>query len=71
MGLARNSEKVLVIGLDGATFDLMKPWAAEGYLPTLAGLMEEGAHAPLRSVMQPISPQAWSSFLTGKNPGKH
>jgi predicted AlkP superfamily phosphohydrolase/phosphomutase len=71
MGLARNSGKVLVIGLDGATFDLMKPWAAEGYLPTLAGLMEEGAHAPLRSVMQPISPQAWSSFLTGKNPGKH
>src|SRR5688572_7364026 len=27
--------KVLVLGLDGATFDLIKPWAAAGYLPTL------------------------------------
>ncbi len=71
MGPARHNAKVLVIGLDGATFDLLKPWAAEGYLPTLAGLLEQGAHGPLRSVMQPISPQAWSSFLTGNNPGKH
>ena len=32
--------KVLVIGLDGATFDLIKPWAAEGFLPTLRRLMD-------------------------------
>ncbi|HMQ55341.1 MAG TPA: alkaline phosphatase family protein, partial [Anaerolineae bacterium] len=38
-GAATSAGKVLVIGLDGATFDLIKPWAAEGRLPTLARLL--------------------------------
>jgi len=63
--------KVLVIGLDGATWDLVKPWAEEGLLPTFAALMKEGSWGPLRSVLQPYTAQAWSSFITGKNAGKH
>ena len=63
--------RVLVIGLDGATFDLIKPWAAEGYLPTLKRLMEEGAHGSLRSTVPPMTGPAWTSFATGVNPGKH
>ena len=63
--------KVLVIGLDGATFDLIKPWAAAGYLPTLQRLMLEGAHGPLRSTVPPMTGPAWTSFATGVNPGKH
>ena len=39
--------KILVIGLDGATFDLIKPWANEGNLPTLKRLLQQGAHGPL------------------------
>src|SRR4030067_2872209 len=65
------SSRVLCIGLDGATFDLIKPWIAEGRLPNLKRLLEEGAHANLNSVIPPLSPQAWSSFMTGVNPGKH
>ena len=63
--------KLFILGLDGATFDLIKPWAAEGKLPNLARLMEEGAHGTLRSTMPPVSPPAWCSFATGTNPGRH
>jgi len=67
----RVSSRVLCIGLDGATFDLIKPWIAEGRLPNLKRLLEEGVHSNLNSVIPPLSPQAWSSFMTGVNPGKH
>lgn len=63
--------KVTVIGLDGATFELIKPWAAQGKLPTLERLMREGASGTLRSVRPPVTGPAWASFLTGKNPGAH
>ncbi len=63
--------KVFVIGLDGATFDLIRPWAEAGELPVLGRLMSESAHGNLISTMQPMSAQAWTSFMTGKNIGKH
>lgn len=63
--------KVLVIGLDGATFDLIMPWVKNGKLPTLKRLLENGAHGVLLSTHQSNSPQAWTSFMTGKNAGKH
>jgi predicted AlkP superfamily phosphohydrolase/phosphomutase len=63
--------RVLVIGLDGATWDLVKPWVQSGYLPQMARLTEEGSGGNLESTVPPVSPAAWSSFMTGKNPGKH
>jgi predicted AlkP superfamily phosphohydrolase/phosphomutase len=63
--------KVLVIGLDGATFDLIQPWAVGGYLPTFSRLMDQGAHGRLRSTIPPMTAPAWTSFATGTNPGKH
>lgn len=65
------ARRVLVIGLDGATFNIIEPLVAQGRLPTLARLMREGAHAPLRSTIQPSSEQAWASFMTGVQNGKH
>jgi predicted AlkP superfamily phosphohydrolase/phosphomutase len=62
---------VLIVGLDGATFDLMLPWAEQGHLPCLAGLLQRGTRSSLQSTVPPITPCAWSSFMTGKNPGKH
>src|SRR5438094_2255530 len=64
-------QRVFLTGWDGATFDLIRPWIDEGKLPNLARLMEAGVHGPLQSTIPPWSFQAWSSFLTGKNPGKH
>jgi predicted AlkP superfamily phosphohydrolase/phosphomutase len=63
--------KVLIVGLDSATFDLARPWIDEGKLPSLAALMKNGAWGGLASVVPPITPPAWTSFMTGKNPGKH
>ena len=63
--------KLIIIGLDGATFDLIKPWAAEDKLPTLARLMQEGVHGDLESTLPPVTSPAWPTFMTGKNPGKH
>ena len=63
--------KVIVIGLDGATWDLLKPWADEGELPTVKKLMENGVWGTLESTIPPVTGPAWTSFSTGKNPGKH
>lgn len=65
------SKKLFVLGLDGATFDLISPWVKEGLLPNFAHLMQTGAWGELRSTLHPLSPPAWTSFMTGKNPGKH
>ena len=63
--------KVLVIGLDGVTFDLLGPWIQAGELPNLQKLIGQGASGKLRTTLPPISSSSWSSFLTGVNPGKH
>ena len=63
--------RVLVIGLDGVTLDLLGPWIEAGELPNLQKLIKEGASGKLRSTLPPISSSSWSSFATGVNPGKH
>jgi predicted AlkP superfamily phosphohydrolase/phosphomutase len=63
--------RVMIVGLDGATLDLIRPWAESGILPTFQRLFREGSYGKLRSTMPPLTPAAWSSFLTGVNPGKH
>jgi len=63
--------KVLIVGLDGGTFDVMRPLVETGRMPNVARLMTEGAHGDLRSTIPPITPTAWTSFMTGVNPGKH
>src|SRR5438309_1167924 len=63
--------RLLVIGLDGATLDLVRPWAAAGRLPALARLMAAGAWGPLRSTVPAATFPAWTSLVTGVNPGRH
>jgi predicted AlkP superfamily phosphohydrolase/phosphomutase len=67
----KTNHRVAVIALDGATFDLIEPWTAQGYLPYLRKLMEEGASARLVSTQPPITGAAWTSFQTGVHPGRH
>jgi predicted AlkP superfamily phosphohydrolase/phosphomutase len=63
--------KILVIGLDAATMDLIEPWAAAGQLPELASLIAEGSSSRLLSTPNMHSASAWTSILTGLNPGRH
>ena len=70
-GRTAPARRVLIIGLDGATFDVLNPLIAEGKLPHLAGVVRDGASGILRSTIPPITPAAWTTFLTGKLPGAH
>ena len=63
--------KVVIVGVDGCTFDVLNKLIAKGMLPNFARLIQEGACGPLRSTIPPGSPAAWSTFQTGKDPGKH
>ena len=63
--------KVLIIGLDGATWRVLEPWARNGRLPNLAVLMARGSWGPLRSTVPALTLPAWSSLATGRNPGGH
>jgi predicted AlkP superfamily phosphohydrolase/phosphomutase len=65
------ARRVLVIGLDGATFRLLRPFAGSGLMPELAQLLASGCHGELQPPFPPLTPPSWSSFMTGKNPGKH
>ena len=63
--------KLLVIGLDGATWEMIAPLMEQGQLPNLQRLVKEGSSGNLRSTIPPVTAPAWSSFMTGLNPGKH
>lgn len=63
--------RTLIIGLDGATFDLIKPWGLAGLLPSLSRLMAQGVHGPMQAWPNLNSAAAWSSMVTGYNPGQH
>ncbi len=63
--------KVIVIGIDGGTLDLVLPWVNEGKLPNMGRLIDEGTHGNLESIIPPLTGPAWVSFMTGVNPGKH
>lgn len=69
--MALKTKKVLILGVDGASFDLIELGIKKGLLPAFKKIMENGAACRLKSTIPPLTPCAWSSLITGKNPGKH
>src|SRR5258705_521769 len=63
--------KTVIIGLDGAKFDIIKPLVSAGRMPVLSRLMREGVSAPLRSTILPNSFPGWASCTTGTSEGMH
>jgi predicted AlkP superfamily phosphohydrolase/phosphomutase len=61
---------IIILGLDGATWDVLDPLLETGRLPELDSLVEEGASGTLESTFPPITAPAWLSMATGQNPGK-
>src|SRR5215470_13067094 len=61
----------VILGFDGMDPELAEQFIGEGRLPSLTKLREEGTFRKLRTTFPPISPVAWSTFMTGVNPGKH
>jgi predicted AlkP superfamily phosphohydrolase/phosphomutase len=68
---ADRHKKVILLGLDGATYDVLLPWIEEGIMPNLKKLLETASWGDLESTIPATTPPAWSSAVTGKNPGKH
>jgi predicted AlkP superfamily phosphohydrolase/phosphomutase len=63
--------RTLAVGFDGATLDLAGRFMDEGLMPVLAGLAEAGSWGEMRSVFPYNSAAAWTSLVTGTNPGRH
>jgi len=64
-------KRAVILGFDGMDPELTERFIAEGRLPNLAKLREQGTFRKLRTTYPAISPVAWSTFMTGVNPGKH
>jgi len=60
----------IVLGLDGANWDLLEPWLDAGDLPNIASLREDGVATDMRSELPPVTCPNWRCYSTGKNPGK-
>lgn len=65
------AKRVLIIGLDGATLDVLEPMMNAGRMPNLRRFVSEGVSGVLESTRPPITPAAWTTFMTGKGPGRH
>lgn len=63
--------KLVIVGLDGMEPTLVEKYMAKGILPHLSQLKKQGSYSPLETTTPPISPVAWSSFMTGCHPAKH
>jgi predicted AlkP superfamily phosphohydrolase/phosphomutase len=61
---------LLMIGLDGATWDIMRPLARRGQLPVISRLVQNGASGVLQTPYL-SSPAIWTSIFTGKRQEKH
>ncbi len=64
------NRKLFVLGLDGATWDILLPLIRRGLMPTLESIIEKGAWGDLESTFPPVTGPSWASFATGKNPCK-
>lgn len=67
----RTGQKVIVLGIDGFDHQLASDLLATGRLPHLARLAAQGGFQPLATSIPPLSPVAWSTFITGLDPGAH
>ncbi|MGH2819667.1 MAG: alkaline phosphatase family protein, partial [Actinomycetota bacterium] len=63
--------RLVILGWDSATFEILDELVEAGRLPHLAGLLERGFRAPLHSTWPPMTDSAWTSAFTGRNPGGH
>src|SRR5437763_2744373 len=64
-------QRILVVGWDGADWEIVDDLLARGLLPNLESLITSGGRGTLLSTIPSHSWSAWSSFLTGYNPAGH
>jgi predicted AlkP superfamily phosphohydrolase/phosphomutase len=65
------SRRAVLVGLDGTPYTLVRRFIEDGTMPRMAELMRRGTLLQMDTSMPDISSVAWSSFMTGANPGRH
>ena len=68
---AQGDRRVIVLGIDGMDYRLLSQFIDEGRLPHFDQLVSSGSFSALETTMPPLSPVAWSTFITGMDPGGH
>ena len=68
---AKFSKRIVILGMDGLSPEIMQPLMAAGKLPHFSALKAKGSFSLLATTNPSQSPVAWTGFATGKNPGKH
>ncbi len=71
MTLLSADKRLIIIGLDGVPYSMVKDLSASGTMPNMKALIGEGVFRQMESSIPDISPVAWGSIITGKNPGEH
>ncbi len=66
-----DTRRLLIIGWDGADWEIVNDLIGRGDLPNVGRMVKEGATGNLDSTIPSHSWAAWSTFLTGMNPGSH
>ncbi|HUU43232.1 MAG TPA: alkaline phosphatase family protein [Planctomycetota bacterium] len=65
------TQRVLIVGWDGGTWDVFRPLAERGLMPRLKQLMNRGCFGVMNSTVPPVTPPAWTTLMTGLRPEKH
>ena len=67
----KRGTKFMILSIDGVPVSLVRRMIEQSDMPNLARLVEQHDLRQMRSVQPTVSCVAWSSYMTGKNPGKH
>ena len=71
MASSTSKKRMFIVALDGLSPEIVEPMMAAGKLPNFARVKEAGTYSPLGTTNPSESPVAWTTFATGRNPGKH
>lgn len=63
--------KLVIIGLDGVPYGLLKNFSDKGIMPNVRDLISKGIFKKINSTLPEVSCVAWSSIITGRNPAEH
>src|SRR3954454_9697343 len=69
--MPKTVDRLLVLGLDGATWTVLDPMRRRGLMPNLDTFLAGAASGTLRSTIPPVTTAAWTTMMTGCGPARH
>jgi predicted AlkP superfamily phosphohydrolase/phosphomutase len=69
--MPKTVDRLVVLGLDGATWNVLDPMRQRGLMPNLDTFLARAASGTLRSIVPPVTTAAWTTMMTGCGPARH